>query len=176
MVDGVCGAQLTQLEVLSVKDNLLGAIPSQIEHLTNLKALLLDRNKLAHLPSTISSLSSLRELSLFGNASLAKLPNSFKPLHALKRIDLQCTRVSKLPKSLESLQLQLGDSLQVIQDEHVSDHDTDEHSHQALPPPTKDDYRSWFTARLQAHTAATAPAATDTAKPQEPSAKRRRRK
>jgi len=130
---------------LSLNDNQIRTLPSAIGALTALQTLQLDRNRLKTLPRDVGRLVSLRELSLFGNAAVRQLPDAFADLKHLKRLDLQCTAVeaAALPESLQRLQHQSGDSLEVLLT-HTDDSESD-------APPTKEDYQAWFLSQLQGH-------------------------
>ncbi len=101
------------LRDLSLHDNFLEEIPSDVSKLINLQSLRLDRNKLITIPDEIGQCKNLTELHLDGNITLSVLPNSIGELSQLHRIVMNDVGVSKLPYSMyncQSLQFILCDT------------------------------------------------------------------
>ncbi|MFA5945379.1 MAG: leucine-rich repeat domain-containing protein [Patescibacteria group bacterium] len=83
---------LTELNLS--RNNLTGALPSQIGQLKNLRILNASGNKMTGVPSEIGQLSKLEELD-FSNNQLTGLPNELGNLANLRRLDLRGNAISK---------------------------------------------------------------------------------
>ncbi|KAE9554740.1 hypothetical protein FO519_002068 [Halicephalobus sp. NKZ332] len=101
---------LTQLTHLSITDNSLTALPSDIDKLINLKSLDARECELRILPPSIVNLRNLQRLDLGANA-LTELPQGLGGLENLRELDLEENTLTGLPddllecKNLESLVL-----------------------------------------------------------------------
>lgn len=81
--DGIQG--FSQLEHLSLNDNLLTRLPESIGQLTKLRALNLARNRLGKLPHAIGELVKLERLDIADN-QLSLLPKSLGNIYSLKEL------------------------------------------------------------------------------------------
>jgi internalin A len=95
-------ANLSQLEALDIKHNLLTTLPESITYLSQLRWLNLAHNRLAALPESVPRLSQLRTLSLSDN-QLTTLPESIAQLTQLKVLFLDNNGLTKLPEALRHL-------------------------------------------------------------------------
>ena len=75
-------AQLTELQVLNLSNNLLATLPEWLGQLTQLQSLDLSYNQLMILPESLGQLTNLQSLNLYHN-SLVELPNSLGNLGRL---------------------------------------------------------------------------------------------
>lgn len=91
------------LTKLTICDNKLCLFPREISLLVNLKVLSLDNNLLAFIPSDIVRLKTLEKLSLRNN-KLTKLPEEFSALVNLKELNFANNLVKRLPRSLAKLE------------------------------------------------------------------------
>jgi len=99
---------IQNLRELSLHDNLLKEMPSDLSRLTDLQSLSLDRNQLIVLPDGIGECKNLTKLHLDGNHSLFSLPSSIGGLNRLHHILMNDVGVSALPYSMyQCVSLQL---------------------------------------------------------------------
>lgn len=91
-----------QLKQLTLKNQELTAIPSEIAHCTHLTKLLLEELPLYTLPSTLGSLRKLTILNLTG-CPIAFLPHEIGQLSSLRQLILSKTRLKELPQTIGSL-------------------------------------------------------------------------
>ena len=91
-------AELSNLTVLSVDDNQLSVLPSNIKHLKNLFRLDLRYNQLTTLPDEIGELKELRSLYVHGNPrtlegmrKFVKLQNKMKFFTDVTGKDMKCS-------------------------------------------------------------------------------------
>ncbi|CAF0783025.1 unnamed protein product [Adineta ricciae] len=100
---------LPGLRTLSLNDNELQTIPSQIGLMVNLKNLSLRNNQLNQLPDCFSQLKKLENIQL-GQNQLCTLPTSFANLSGLRQLTLCNNKFTTIPDSLLKLSnLQLLD-------------------------------------------------------------------
>lgn len=125
------------LTKLSICDNKLCLFPREISLLVNLKVLSLDNNLLAFIPSDIVRLKTLEKLTLRNN-KLTKLPEEFSALINLKQLNFSSNLVKRLPRSLAKL-----DKLEIVvfkgnpisyPPEHILEHASDFLARDALSP------------------------------------------
>lgn len=90
------------LRSLSLPDNQLTTLPSEIGNLTQLSSLYLPGNKITSLPPEIRNLSRLSELFLDGN-QLTTLPPEFGNLEQLDRLYLSNNLLTTLPQEFGNL-------------------------------------------------------------------------
>ncbi|CAF1081016.1 unnamed protein product [Adineta steineri] len=103
---GLC---LPGLRSLSLNDNELQTIPTEISLMVNLKNLSLRNNQIVQLPDCFGQLKKLENIQL-GQNQLYTLPSSFANLSSLKHITLSNNRFTIIPESILKLQnLQLLD-------------------------------------------------------------------
>ena len=88
--------------VLSLADNNLEKLPSEIKELTQLRSVTLSRNKIPSLPPFMSTLSLLKTL-LLDNNRLNSLPEEFSLLKKLETLNISFNSFSVLPKYVLSL-------------------------------------------------------------------------
>lgn len=94
--------QFTQLEILSLHENLLTTLPEWMGQLTQLKHLTLSDNRLTSLPESLGKLIQLQSLSLIGN-QLKLLPESLGQLTQLQLLYLSNNPLLVLPEWLGNL-------------------------------------------------------------------------
>lgn len=123
--------QLTSLETLLCKENIITAIPAQIGNLVSLKKIVatsnrislvpaeigkctslvdldLRHNQIENLPQEIGKLENLVYLRLWGN-KLTSLPETIGNMKSLNELYLKDNRLTSLPLSLTKLQLEYVD-------------------------------------------------------------------
>lgn len=93
---------LAKLRELHVNDNQLTSLPPEIGALTNLANLEASRNRLTSLPPQIGLLTSLRQLYLAGN-ELTSLPPEIGGLASLFRLEVSANRLTSLPAEIGAL-------------------------------------------------------------------------
>ena len=83
----------------------LKSLPSSIENLTNLQVLILRDNFLTTLPKEIGNLKELRQISLMGNREMKHLPKEMGKLRKLEKLNLKFTDLTwdNVPKNLHRL-------------------------------------------------------------------------
>ena len=84
------------LKVLSLRENDLRTLPSEIGALVSLVSLSLSQNKLETLPPEIGRLRALRELTINRN-NLVTLPPEFAQLSALQILEMQHNSLTNIP-------------------------------------------------------------------------------
>ncbi|MGQ4873146.1 MAG: leucine-rich repeat domain-containing protein [Promethearchaeia archaeon] len=97
---------------LSIYEQELYNLPSEIGELTYLKELYLSRDELLEIPESLFKLKSLEILDLSNN-SLSLIPDSIEQLSSLKKLWLDGNRLKKLPETITNLKnlVQLGLSM-----------------------------------------------------------------
>ena len=95
-------AELTELEVLQLRNCGLKEIPAGIEKLQKLKLLILSDNHIASLPDRIAELSSLEYLYLENN-EVTEIPEALSKLPNLKALYLKGNRIAAVPDSLRRI-------------------------------------------------------------------------
>ncbi|XP_012078954.1 LRR repeats and ubiquitin-like domain-containing protein At2g30105 isoform X2 [Jatropha curcas] len=98
---------LRSLKQLHVSNNKLNCLPVEIGFLTQLEVLKANNNRLCTLPSSIGDCNSLLEVDLSSNL-LTGLPESFGNLHSLKALHLGNNGLKSLPSTLFKMCLQLS--------------------------------------------------------------------
>jgi len=105
--------KLHLLEQLTLKENLITVIPSEIKDLENLKILDLSKNRLKTIEPGMGNLKDLEELHLSFNF-LTALPDDFTMLKGLKTLNLNANELQDLPSEIGNLKnlidLNLGDN------------------------------------------------------------------
>ncbi|XP_055933582.1 E3 ubiquitin-protein ligase LRSAM1-like isoform X2 [Argiope bruennichi] len=94
---------LSQLQILNLRNNKLSSLPSDISHLSKLKVLDLESNQLKKLPASFEKLTSLCHLNLKSN-KLSQFPVPICSLHSLEYLNLcDNPKIKYLPKELCNL-------------------------------------------------------------------------
>ena len=93
---------LTELQVLIARDNVIASIPDAIFRLTKLRTLTLSSNRIVSLPPEIGQLENLDTLDLRNN-SIETLPEEIGKLKKLTYLQLWGNRLTKLPASILKL-------------------------------------------------------------------------
>lgn len=88
--------KLTNLVSLNLSSNYFHVYPEPVNDLVNLRDLDLSYNDLAHIPSTIGKLTKLSKLNLSTNKLSKALPECFKLLVSLKRLDIRYNNISNV--------------------------------------------------------------------------------
>ncbi|XP_061594107.1 leucine-rich repeat-containing protein 39 [Cololabis saira] len=91
------------LLVLDLSRNAITEVPKQIGKLIRLKELLLSYNRIQHVPEDLSGCESLERLELAMNRDLSQLPDQFRNLQRLQRLDLSMNDFSVLPDCVVAL-------------------------------------------------------------------------
>jgi GTPase SAR1 family protein len=95
--------ELTQLEILTLRYNLLTTIPETITKLQNLTVLNLRGNQLTTIPETITKLQNLSELNLSGN-QITTIPETITDLQNLSELNLRDNQLTTIPETITKLQ------------------------------------------------------------------------
>ena len=90
-------ANLQKLHALILRDNQLTGLPLKINGLVHLSSLYLSSNKIKKIPSAILKLSKLAVLSLYRN-QVKELPPQINQLSSLQNLDLHDNQLEILPK------------------------------------------------------------------------------
>lgn len=100
-------AKWNQLATITLQNNMLTELPSDIGSLKNIEDLYLFGNNLTTIPETIGDLTQLQELDLYNN-QLQTLPTQIGRLVALKRLNLDNNQLQTIPNDIVNLsQLQV---------------------------------------------------------------------
>ncbi|VDN02315.1 unnamed protein product [Thelazia callipaeda] len=95
-------AHLTCLEELSLKGNDISDLPEEIKNCTQLKILDLSSNPITRLPSTITQLTSMTSLGL-NDISLTQMPHDIGQLQNLRSLEVRENLLRTLPSSISQL-------------------------------------------------------------------------
>lgn len=94
--------ELTQLQTLNLRNNVLSQLPPEIGSFAHLWHLYLDNNSLTTLPSEIGKLTELVSLNLYNN-QLSELPPEIGNLTDLTSLQLSGNQLTRLPTTLGEL-------------------------------------------------------------------------
>ncbi|PRQ34599.1 putative leucine-rich repeat domain, L domain-containing protein [Rosa chinensis] len=97
---------LPSLRQLHVANNMLSSLPSELRYLPKLEVLKVNNNRITTIPPWIGDLISLIEVDLSSNL-LSDLPETFSNLHNLKSLSLSNNGLKSLPSSLFKMCLML---------------------------------------------------------------------
>jgi Leucine-rich repeat (LRR) protein len=95
---------LTSLSHLSIAENRIESLPSELCAIKSLEELLLDGNKLSFLPPNLGLLTRLRTLSATRN-NLLELPSSLGDLRKLRLLNVESNKLKKLPAELSRCEM-----------------------------------------------------------------------
>lgn len=94
--------QFTNLDKLTLSDNLLEKLPSEIGNMCNLTQLEITRNQITCIPNEIGNLKSFKRLYL-NNNMLITLPPEIENLKELRELKLENNQISYIPPEIGKL-------------------------------------------------------------------------